>query len=1522
MIKFRKDYNLKIISLIVSIVFFCSSTLYSYPNSKDTLRPPLSTADSSVSRGADGGFITRAQHVLMRLWLEHNDARREENRERDLESQCAKEGRLLPRDIFGVDATEEPVKRQYIKDELVLNGFKPEIYIVQGLAEGTGVRGHWALRDGVIYVDKGWFDSEGESSIWHELDELISIRIAAINEGMSFEEMVRWLDEEGDSTEVKRLLEGAHKSAHALPDEESELVADIGPSEHQKEQAGQPRPVRGAAKGLTGEQQEDFARRIVEKGGGVFEGFFIGTVVFRDPQTGGRLMLTPRELSLRNVKKAIKEHRRQVDSGTKPDKGSPPSVFAFLSDGQTRTKKVIVENLKPAVTSIKTIEPDLYFLRDAGLLDIKERATETGESTYALKSELLQNPALITGIQQILDEEFTVIAEGFGNRERIIGAIKALVEGTASTQASKTQEIVSQAARKLASQLEKEDLDFLDSEPSLVATLLGAKCGYYSILREPQKIKAIITKPSFAEFGLNVLPIHDAKLGEVMDYFIYDPVQVVKMMKGYQRELLALPGITTLLSRLVVNSAEGDIHALEELMKKVVVTEKTEGAEESDVKGVLLGVLTGIPLEDSIFDVYELLPGYRGRASETIAGIFVVESRHFNQPHSVNPYYTKSPYGKFAKEVIPMWDIAVDHWGAIVSEGRYREKVEPIYYGPGTALYDGFDHKRDISRDGQQRNIELILSASPIEASLDHSNVRVFNLGSGARPLTSFGKYTVVNFDPDFSRAEDIEWQAHEEAEKIGAEFQRGEITDIVEKCSVAIWYDLVMFIIKYAEHTSIWRDTEGDTRSREVQVFHESLRHTWDLIEEGGYFIIAGRHFPKRWPAQAYEAITALGFNVSEVHVVGESIDRAEAIILRKGPPAFEKVASKKESMSLRVAAFEKLARESGWYSPLDFSTGMSRNYDKEEVSVARFYILVDQSLIESIEDRPVKACFHGGTREEIEGFIEAWTLRAPGIPMQVVVTNLLQEIDSVRRDIEESGLHTRYPNCKITIVPLDLRSKEGINAFNGMFGPFDIVTAEIGAGIRGIKDHVSIFKELISGQSLMPGGVFLSRVLWEMIPVINSSLAMDLGLIPEEKYSVGWYKRPLKDTSAPEDNVYVTKEIRGHEVIIAEMPESLAKEKSIEYSANPTASLFADEIDPRFEFIDIIEIDEDGNEQVVGRALRISGDLDLIHEKGLLHRIAIAFVFSPDGKFVISRRAHNRSEPLTLALFGGHVSSGSDYKATIEREIVEEFGFPKGWVLQGELRAIGKEGEFEYGRGSKNHQRAANYIYTFSNEEYRMVKQTQADDQAEKKKGTRKDFEAKLETKQAEGDGKGEIWETHMFSMEQIITPKEDEHGPYVEVEEEFSDSKELTRARFLDFLTSPVLDNPEIVKQLRRTADILTASTVVEVTPVLFNGTRLFKEDVLTDEEGLREVEAQIEQLDSDEVPVILIYSEAQRAEIAKRIQVSNKVVYIVIDELGDEPRLEFIGMLGLYEHQLRLPPDALEIYQQAKKHLDKV
>ncbi|MCR9201314.1 MAG: NUDIX domain-containing protein [Planctomycetaceae bacterium] len=65
-------------------------------------------------------------------------------------------------------------------------------------------------------------------------------------------------------------------------------------------------------------------------------------------------------------------------------------------------------------------------------------------------------------------------------------------------------------------------------------------------------------------------------------------------------------------------------------------------------------------------------------------------------------------------------------------------------------------------------------------------------------------------------------------------------------------------------------------------------------------------------------------------------------------------------------------------------------------------------------------------------------------------------------------------------------------------------------------------------------------------------------------------------------------------------------------------------------------------------------------VHRLGLRHRAAHIFLFRPDGRLLIHRRADNKEEfpSVWTSSASGHVSSGESYDVSAERELEEELG------------------------------------------------------------------------------------------------------------------------------------------------------------------------------------------------------------------------------------------------------------------------
>jgi isopentenyl-diphosphate delta-isomerase type 1 len=82
-------------------------------------------------------------------------------------------------------------------------------------------------------------------------------------------------------------------------------------------------------------------------------------------------------------------------------------------------------------------------------------------------------------------------------------------------------------------------------------------------------------------------------------------------------------------------------------------------------------------------------------------------------------------------------------------------------------------------------------------------------------------------------------------------------------------------------------------------------------------------------------------------------------------------------------------------------------------------------------------------------------------------------------------------------------------------------------------------------------------------------------------------------------------------------------------------------------------VVVDED--DEIIGKASRTE-----CHEKGLIHRSVMFFVFDEQGRILVTKRTQNKDffpGYWSIAL-GGHVHSGETYEEAVVREAKEEVG------------------------------------------------------------------------------------------------------------------------------------------------------------------------------------------------------------------------------------------------------------------------
>lgn len=106
--------------------------------------------------------------------------------------------------------------------------------------------------------------------------------------------------------------------------------------------------------------------------------------------------------------------------------------------------------------------------------------------------------------------------------------------------------------------------------------------------------------------------------------------------------------------------------------------------------------------------------------------------------------------------------------------------------------------------------------------------------------------------------------------------------------------------------------------------------------------------------------------------------------------------------------------------------------------------------------------------------------------------------------------------------------------------------------------------------------------------------------------------------------------------------------------------------------ELIDLVN----ESDEVVGSIMK-----DEAHEKGIGHRIVVAFIFDEKGRVLIQKRTKEKGGFFDISI-GGHVRAGESYDDSVQRELKEEFGLdiPLGFVGKFEIKdatalAEGKE-------------------------------------------------------------------------------------------------------------------------------------------------------------------------------------------------------------------------------------------------------
>jgi len=208
MIKFRKGYNAKVISLIISIVFLCNSFLYASPQNNTTLRAPLQCNKAMrefIERDAgDDTVLAAGKYRKPKHGVVHETI-----------------GNGLPEDLRNYQSLSEEEQRELIEKYREPDG---QIVIpIKELILGTGLLGHIGLGtfygEPVVYVDRIFEGKDREDIKQNEEDEIEKWEEKREELGLDHKQMRAWIkvnsNEEGTDY-AQKLADQWHEEAESL----------------------------------------------------------------------------------------------------------------------------------------------------------------------------------------------------------------------------------------------------------------------------------------------------------------------------------------------------------------------------------------------------------------------------------------------------------------------------------------------------------------------------------------------------------------------------------------------------------------------------------------------------------------------------------------------------------------------------------------------------------------------------------------------------------------------------------------------------------------------------------------------------------------------------------------------------------------------------------------------------------------------------------------------------------------------------------------------------------------------------------------------------------------------------------------------------------------------------------------------------------------------------------------------------------------------------------------------------------
>ena len=328
--------------------------------------------------------------------------------------------------------------------------------------------------------------------------------------------------------------------------------------------------------------------------------------------------------------------------------------------------------------------------------------------------------------------------------------------------------------------------------------------------------------------------------------------------------------------------------------------------------------------------------------------------------------------------------------------------------------------------------------------------------------------------------------------------------------------------------------------------------------------------------------------------------------------------------------------------------------------------------------------------------------------------------------------------------------------------------VVEELIGYLESNKDHISASSlgRLAQALGRIGGKIEDRRAAEHLIPLLEypdpavhrlaaialGELGDSSGLDPLDnlykRFDTGW--EPLVDEDTTLRRITTAKE----EIIASQVNRLTSFKKKITPDELEKIGPIIDEVlnkikSGKFKFkgeeIDVLNEPRE-NAHIIGQI-----DRNVVEACGLVHQTANAFLVSPQGKIMLSLRAHNKGTfPLHLTIPGGHVGAGKSYEEGMKEELKQEFGIDvsvkpvDGFDIYDNYEKSGEK--------DLNRERRKLFVGQLNDTQYAKYKAKQKKLEEESKlTSTVKEFKTWLEGV-GKKEGFGEVWGDYEYDLQEL--------------------------------------------------------------------------------------------------------------------------------------------------------------------------